>query len=602
MVEETYLQQLPASRYEVFEPMTTEAIRFFKDHNRIAFYTWGDKACCLPKGATGATLVGKWIAPEQPGGGAMCLPETEPAGAETAANADTNAPALQLKPGDVLVFEEVIDPETGFQREEIIAAETGKLKDAAPGYRNDVNPRHRHAVRLTEVVADTDPLNGLDITHITWAKEDALPFPLCLSALGPPPDCKFIGYVSIACGNVVLIDHGRTVDEDLDDVPEGDVTACCKDEGILAASHRNAGRYNPALPLFPATVREPPAGNTPAVQALAQNVRQAVAQIRLTGQDENSEAQVWQPQADLLASQADAAHFVTEFDGDGRAHLRFGDGELGRKPKAGMKFHAAYRIGNGTAGNVGAESISHVVFKDSRLDGFNVVRNPMPAQGGMDREPLSEAKLFAPNAFRQDLQRAVIADDYAAIVLREFRQTVQNAVARLRWNGSWYEVWVAVDTFGREQAGQDLLDAIACRLHRYRRIGHDLVVKSAQRVPLAIALRVCVRPDYLRGHVKAELLKVFSNKRLPDDRLGFFHADNLTFGDDVYLSKIVAAAQAVQGVQSVEVTQLQRFGELKNNEIENGLLPLGSLEIARLDNDPNFPENGKLVLDLRGGR
>jgi hypothetical protein len=31
-------------------------------------------------------------------------------------------------------------------------------------------------------------------------------------------------------------------------------------------------------------------------------------------------------------------------------------------------------------------------------------------------------------------------------------------------------------------------------------------------------------------------------------------------------------------------------------------MPLGRLEIARLDNDPNFPEHGVLRLDLRGGK
>jgi hypothetical protein len=34
----------------------------------------------------------------------------------------------------------------------------------------------------------------------------------------------------------------------------------------------------------------------------------------------------------------------------------------------------------------------------------------------------------------------------------------------------------------------------------------------------------------------------------------------------------------------------------------NSVLKLGPLEIARLDNDPDFPENGSLALDMRGGR
>lgn len=161
---------------------------------------------------------------------------------------------------------------------------------------------------------------------------------------------------------------------------------------------------------------------------------------------------------------------------------------------------------------------------------------------------------------------------------------------------------VVVDPRGREEADAALLKEIEGRLYRYRRIGHDLVVKSAHRVPLDIELLVCVLPHYLRGHVKAELLDVFSNRMLPDGRLGFFHPDNLTFGEGIYLSKLVAVVQAVAGVESVAVNKLERLSEGPNDEIKNGILPLGPLEIARLDNDPSFPENGRLTLILGGGR
>jgi hypothetical protein len=186
--------------------------------------------------------------------------------------------------------------------------------------------------------------------------------------------------------------------------------------------------------------------------------------------------------------------------------------------------------------------------------------------------------------------------------LREFPNKVQRAAAQLRWNGSWYEMLVVVDPLGREGADDALLKEIEGRLYRYRRIGHDLVVKSAHRVPLDIELLICVLPGYLRGHVKAILLDVFSNQMLPDGRLGFFHPDNLTFGEGIYLSKLVTAAQAVPGVESVKVNKLHRLYEPPNGEIENGALPLGPLEIARVDNDPSFPENGRLVLVPGGGR
>jgi hypothetical protein len=115
-------------------------------------------------------------------------------------------------------------------------------------------------------------------------------------------------------------------------------------------------------------------------------------------------------------------------------------------------------------------------------------------------------------------------------------------------------------------------------------------------------MTVCVQPDYLRGHVKAVLLDLFSNRILRNGQRGFFHPDNLTFGTGIPLSKLVAIAQAVPGVQSATVTKLQQFIEASNGEIERGILPLNPLEVARLDNDPNFPEHGRFVLDIRGGR
>jgi len=586
------LQTYPAGRYEVFQPVSKDEIQLYQDHNRIKFYTWEDEQCCLPRGSTSATLQGEWVSVNsdkdkeephcKPPGDPIHPPQSEPISI-LANETPESSVKLHLKPGDVLIFEEVIGPETGHPQ--------------------DANPKHRHAVLLTSVSGDTDPLNKQPITHITWGEEDALPFPLCLSVLGPAPECKMLKNVSIACGNVVLVDHGQTVDEDLGKVPQGEVVQCCKAEGRVADSHFSSGLYNPALESVPLTFGEPLQNNKPASQMLKQNVRQALPKIQLLSDHKSTGQQQWQTRQDLLSSQVDDFHFVAELDNEGRAHLRFGNGEMGRKPQAGTMFTAKYRIGNGLVGNVGAEAISHLMFKNISVSGVNfTLRNPMPARGGTAPEPISEVKLFTPQAFRKELQRAIIADDYAAIVLREFKYKVQNAIGKLRWNGSWYEVLVAIDAYGQEQADQMLLDEIRKRLHRYRRMGHDLVVKSAQRVPLDIKLEVCVLPNYLRGHVKAELLKVFSNKRLANGRQGFFHPDKLTFGDDVYLSKLVATAQSVEGVASVTVNKMQRWCDLANDEIEKGVLKLSPFEIARLDNDPGFQENGILNLDMRGGR
>ena len=67
---------------------------------------------------------------------------------------------------------------------------------------------------------------------------------------------------------------------------------------------------------------------------------------------------------DLLDSGARDPHFVVEIEDDGTARLRFGDDRLGSAPQEKTKFDATYRVGNGAAGNVGAESIAHLSTAD----------------------------------------------------------------------------------------------------------------------------------------------------------------------------------------------------------------------------------------------
>lgn len=585
-VKEEDLLHQQVGPYEVFEPMTRDAIRLYAKHHEIHFYAWDDRECCLPRGATQATIIGLWIEPPPPEKSHECDPvHVGPNEPSLKSAVTATGDPLHLRPGDVLIFEQVIGPKTGNPA--------------------DADPKHRHAVRLTAVRHGYDLLHpGVAITEITWAEEDALPFPFCLSAMGPPPACAVIENISVVRGNLILVDHGITVHEDLDAVPEKEKIEVCDCLGEVAEIVVVPDRYKPTLKRVLLTFSQPITADVPATKLLTQDVGHALPQVtRLTGTLANAPATEWMVQRDLLGSRNSDLHVVVEMDNDGHAHLRFGDDELGQRPDAGTTFHAVYRVGNGPPGNVGAETISHLVTRRTSVSGGIVnIRNPLVARGGTAAEPIAEVKLYASHTLRKQLERAITEDDYAAIVLREFPTKVQSAAARLRWNGSWYDMLVVVDPLGQEEADPALLKAIEGMLYRYRRIGHDVVVQSAHRVPLDIELIICVLPSYLRGHVKAELLNLFSNRLLPDGRKGRFHPDHLIIGQDIYLSKLVAAAQAVPGVESVKVVKLERLFEGANGEIENGLLPLGPLETAIVANDPSLPENGRVTLDVRGGR
>jgi hypothetical protein len=610
--DHTELPKILPRPYVVFEALVEDRkaqIELYDAHNEIRIYTWGDAQCCIPKGATSATLFdpGKALRPESDKPVESKSSEHEQATFDAphqsaqipvAPSHDTGH-KLKLKPCDIVIFEEVIGPKTGNPA--------------------DADPSHRHAVRLTKVTNNMDPLTGQLIVEIEWAEEDALPFPVCVSSV-KEDDCSLIPDVTVVRGNVLLVDHGERVEDNLDHVPTKTLLPDCGDECSPREVLKESGWYRPILTRPEVTFSQPlqpcvPVTKTctrkltPVSTMLKQDVRLSLPQITLYGTpavlpgSAIPDQEIWEPVQDLLESGPEDRHFVVEIDNDRRSHLRFGDGESGQIPDAGMTFQAVYRVGNGPSGNVGAEAITHIVFRNNLPHGMEIrPRNPLPAMGGMAPEPIAEARLFAPYAFRKELQRAITADDYAQIVMRDFKDKVQRAAARLRWTGSWYEVLVAVDFLGSEEAEEELLCEITGHLYRYRRIGHDVVVKSAIYVPLDIAMTVCVHPHYLRGHVKAELLDVFSSRQLPDGRKGFFHPDNLTFGEGIYLSQLIAAAQAVTGVESVIITTLERLFEGPNGEIENGILPLGPFEVARLDNDPGLPENGTLSLKMEGGR
>jgi predicted phage baseplate assembly protein len=304
----------------------------------------------------------------------------------------------------------------------------------------------------------------------------------------------------------------------------------------------------------------------------------------------------WEARRDLLGSEADDTHVVIEVEGDGSAQLRFGDDRHGLRPDPGDVFLASYRVGNGAAGNVGAEALAHVVCDVDAIEG---VRNPMPAAGGIEPETIQEVRTRAPYAFRRQ-ERAVTPDDYAEVTERA--PQIEQAAATFRWTGSWHTVFVTADRVGGLDVDAPFESELRAFIEPYRMAGYDLEVDGPRYVPLEIEMQVCVKPDYFRSDVKAALLDLFSARVLADGRRGLFHPDAFSFGQPVYLSRLYAAAQVVPGVESVTITKFGRQGETSAEALEDARLDLGRLEIARLDNDRNFPERGVFRLQTGGGK
>jgi hypothetical protein len=610
-----------AAGAETFE--TVEATTLYTSHAAFDFWTWGDVGCCLPVGATSATLVG-------------------------------HHPAL--KAGDVLILAEVAGAETG--------------------HAEDADPSHRTAVRLTHVVDATDPSGGLfadpptgdavDVTSIEWDEVDALTFPLCVGVEDLPGIA-----VARAFGNVVLADHGRTIaGEDLGVVPSPVLAtvAAASEHCVDDVVEPVPVRYRPMLATTPLThvtatpttaLAEGPTtaavdtelaaatfgpalqtwlgargvsftagapvvrggddvwsvsdgttvvsllrdGGTlsivgrraPAASIRTSDARATTPAIELLGTTPSG-TDTWRPRSDLLASAADSREFVVEVEHDESATLRFGDGVHGRRPEAGTGFVATYRVGNGTAGNIGPTALAHLVTTATDLVS---VSNWLGATGGVEPEPADAIRRDAPEAYLVQ-QRAVTEADYAEVTER--RTDVQRAAATFRWTGSWHTVFVTADRTGGGAVDDAFETTVRAHLEPFRMAGYDLEVDAPRFVALEVGLQVCVEPDHFRSHVEAAILDRLSSGIRRDGTIGLFHPDRFTFAQPVYLSAIVAEVQNIPGVQSVVADTFQRLRDDSTDAVGSGVLEMSRLEIARLDADPNFPERGVLTLDLGGGK
>lgn len=557
---------------------------FHPSNNEIFVHTWANDECCLAPGTRELFLY-------------------------HVNQATGQASRPPLAAGDDLLLEEVRGPATGHpadadgEHRQVMRIEGEPEETADPLYRDQLAADTEGRRVLLEPNPGGDP--PLPLLRVRFRRQDALAFPACLSAR--PPGRDLLRHVTVARGNLVLADQGLTTEDrfELADLP-------------LGRPIEPGSRFRLELRRGPLTQQCEPAtvvydGGTAllltdrtALDCTAAEARPAAALLATsaTGDD------LWTPVPDLLDSPPTAEHFVAEVDNDGRATLRFGDNQYGRDLGGATALRAVYRIGNGRAGNVGAEALSHVAVPGGLAGFVETLRNPLAGGGGVDPETIEEIRRFAPQAFWAKQLRAVTEADYR--LLAEQLPEVASAVATFRWTGSWLTVFVGVDPADPAdlvQQGQGLarlsaqLEAkVRAALTKLRIAGFDLEIRPPRFVALEIDLDLCVCREHFRSEVARVVAEELSNRVLPDLRRGFLHPDNFGFGEAVYLSRLYAAIEDVEGVDSVVVRRFRRFGERDRGELRQGVMEMGPWEIARLDNDASFMENGVLRITALGGK
>jgi hypothetical protein len=317
----------------------------------------------------------------------------------------------------------------------------------------------------------------------------------------------------------------------------------------------------------------------------------------------------WVEVDDFVDSEPTSRHYRAARANDGYVTVNFGDGVGGAVPSADSRIAIVYRVGIGSAGHAAKDTLTAfdatVTFAGPGQR-ITAVRNPFAASQPRDPQTLQQARLLGPAQLRQQ-QRAVVPGDFETILARGVRfngvmVTPLQSRARVRHTGTWNTAFVSIDMPDRRPLGATpgLRDAFERALRARKMAGTDVRVEDARYAPLHVALQVDVDADHFARDVRRAVEQALVGPLA--GAVPFFGPGRFRFGQDVFLSDLYAVVTAVPGVAAVAVTRFKRLGDRYPDQTARGIIAIGSLEIARCDNDVAALEFGVVSIRTCGGK
>ncbi|HRQ40304.1 MAG TPA: putative baseplate assembly protein [Chloroflexota bacterium] len=266
----------------------------------------------------------------------------------------------------------------------------------------------------------------------------------------------------------------------------------------------------------------------------------------------------WHEAAHLVGLAAADRVFTTQTDDEEKMMVIFGDGRYGTRLPTGVEnVKAVYRNGIGKMGNVSAGQISLLVTRPLGVKG---VINPLPATGGADCDSRDQARRNAPIAVIA-LDRLVSVADYADFA-RTFAGIGKASAVRLA-DGRRQVVHLTIAGAGDIpiDKNSDLYRNLSQAVRQFGDPYQPVQIDIYGRKLLIISGKVRVLPDYLweavAPQIRARLLDTFS-------------FDRRHLGQDVVLSEVISAIQAIPGVAYVDVDILDAIaGDASLEELTN---------------------------------
>jgi len=273
------------------------------------------------------------------------------------------------------------------------------------------------------------------------------------------------------------------------------------------------------------------------VQAPTPTGRKSTLQVRANGA-------AWNEVPTLYGEGPSQRVFATLNQSDGTTDVLFGDGVEGATLPTGQNnLQATYRIGLGSSGNVGANTLTTLI---DRPLGVSAVTNPEAATGGQDPQSVADIRSNAPLAVLT-LGRAVSLADY------------ENYASTFAGIAKAYAVWipsgpgqgvfltVAGVNGAALASGNPTLNNLVTSLRNYGNPLIPITVQSFIETLFGLSADLRYDPAYDQPTVQAQVLRTLSQAY-------GFAARN--FGQGVSVDEISTVIQNVPGVIAVNVREV----------------------------------------------
>lgn len=228
---------------------------------------------------------------------------------------------------------------------------------------------------------------------------------------------------------------------------------------------------------------------------------------------------------------------------------------LGEIPKPNTTLYVRYRVGGGSAANIGSNVINSLGFVDMFINGPNAtinqsvrqslrVNNPVPAFGGADEPSIDEIRWITKYNFASQ-NRAVTIKDYIATM---FKMPGQYGVPfRMQVAENQNKVEFAILGLNAEgkldnSSTNTLKENMATWLADYRMINDYVLIRDGKIINLSFDIDLYVDKAFNQGELVNNTINTVKN---------YFDVKKWQMGQNVYLAQLIEQINNVAGVLNV---------------------------------------------------